>query len=236
MGSLASTSTRSRRLLEMLKGFDGVLVADGYRAYDKAAKAADGDIDLAICWAHARRKLVEAEESYPEASEALDLMGELFLIERDLPDWQVITDPNLRAQVLAQIREIRQDKSRPLVDALAAWAKAQRVLPKSALGKAIGYLHTYWDGLLLYLTDPRVPMTNNAAERAIRGCVVGRKNFYGSKSVRGTQVAALFYSLLESAKLAGVEPHGYLMAAAEAALAGDAPLLPHVHRQNLRAS
>lgn len=64
--------------------------------------------------------------------------------------------------------------------------------------------------------------------------VLGRKNFYGSKSVRGTQVAALFYTLLESAKLAGVEPHGYLTAAAEAAPADEPPLLPHVHRQRLR--
>jgi transposase len=63
---------------------------------------------------------------------------------------------------------------------------------------------------------------------------VGRKNFYGSKSVRGTQVAALFYTLLESAKLAGVEPRGYLRAAAEAALKGEAPLLPHEHRERLR--
>ncbi len=59
---------------------------------------------------------------------------------------------------------------------------------------------------------------------------------YGSKSVRGTEVAALFYTLLESAKLAGVEPHEYLMAAAKAALAGEPPLLPHVHRQNLKAA
>jgi hypothetical protein len=77
-------------------------------------------------------------------------------------------------------------------------------------------------------------MTNNAAERSLRGCVVGRKNFYGSKSVRGTEVAALFYTLLESAKLAGVEPRGYLRAAAEAALKGEAPLLPHAHRATIK--
>lgn len=221
-------------ILKMLEGLQGVLVVDGYQAYATAAKAAGGDYEIAICWAHARRKLVEADESYPEASEALDLMSELFLIERDLPDWQVITDDALRAQAMAQIRQTRQDQSKPLVEALAAWAKAQRALPKSALGKAIGYLDSYWDGLCRFLSDPRVPMTNNAAERSIRGCVVGRKNFYGSKSVRGTEVAALFYTLLESAKLARVEPHGYLRAAAEAALAGQPPLLPHAYRQRLK--
>jgi transposase len=221
-------------IVEMLDGFEGVLVVDGYQAYGAAAKALKGKVETAICWAHARRKLVEAEESYPEASEALDLMGEMFLIERDLPDWHAVTDPTLRANVLAQIRETRQEKTKALVDALAAWAKAQRALPKSRLGEAIAYLNSYWEGLCRFLTDARIPMTNNDAERALRGCVVGRKNHYGSKSVRGTEVAALFYTLRESAKLAGVEPRGYLRAAAEAALKGQPPLLPHVHRARLK--
>ena len=70
-----------------------------------------------------------------------------------------------------------------------------------------------WKGLVRFLDDPRVPIDNNATERALRGVVVGRKNHYGSKSRRGTEVAAVFYSLLESAKLAGVEPAAYLRAA-----------------------
>ena len=73
-------------------------------------------------------------------------------------------------------------------------------------------------GLTRFLDDPRVPLDNNAAERALRGMVLGRKNHYGSRSQRGTQVAALFYSLMETAKLCGVEPKSYLRAAAVAAI------------------
>lgn len=221
-------------VVKMLDGFEGVLVVDGYKAYETASKALAGKVETAICWSHARRKLVEAEESYPEAGEALDLVGEMFLLERDLPDWQAITDPNLRAQALAQIRDVRQAQTRPLVEALAAWAKAQRTRKGTKLADAVEYFNAYWAGLCLFLDDPRVPMSNNAAERALRGCVVGRKNFYGSKSVRGTEVAALFYTLLESAKLCGVEPRAYLRAAAEADLRGEPPLLPHAYREQLR--
>ncbi|MDB4987225.1 MAG: hypothetical protein JWN04_2403 [Myxococcaceae bacterium] len=222
-------------IVELLDGFEGLLVVDGYQAYGTAARALGGRIRLALCWAHARRTLVEAEESYPEASEALDLIGEMFLIERDLPDWQCITDERLQAQALALIRETRQARSKPLVEALAAWAKAQRALKGSRLGEAVTYLHNQWEGLLVFLDDPRVPLSNNSAERSLRGPVVGRKNFAGCKSVRGTEVAGVLYTLLESAKLAGVEPRAYLRAAAEAALTGRPPLLPHVYREQLRA-
>jgi transposase len=85
-----------------------------------------------------------------------------------------------------------------------------------------------WEaGLLRFLDDPNVPIDNNATERCLRGVVVGRKNHYGSRSQRGTEVAALFYGLIESAKLAGVGPYTYLKAATHAALRDGAPLLPH---------
>ncbi|MDB4977681.1 MAG: hypothetical protein JWN48_6022 [Myxococcaceae bacterium] len=83
-------------IAELLDGFEGLLVVDGYQAYGTAARALGGRIRLALCWAHARRALVEAQETYPEASEALDLIGEMFLIERDLPDWECITDERLQ--------------------------------------------------------------------------------------------------------------------------------------------
>ena len=85
-----------------------------------------------------------------------------------------------------------------------------------------------WDsGLLRFLDDANVPIDNNGTERCLRGVVIGRKNHYGSRSQRGTEVAALFYSLIESAKLAGVGPHTYLKAATHAALRAAAVLLPH---------
>jgi transposase len=103
------------------------------------------------------------------------------------------------------------------------------------LGEAVTYLNNQWHGLLVFLDDPRVPLSNTAAERRIRGPVVGRKNFAGCKSVRDAEVAAVFYTVLESAKLAGAEPRNYLRAAAEAALTGRPPLLPHVYWEQLRA-
>lgn len=91
---------------------------------------------------------------------------------------------------------------------------AQRVLPRSALGKAISYTSGLWLGLVRFLEDARIPLDTNGVERALRGVAVGRKNRYGSRSERGTRVAALFYSLIESAKLAGVEARAYLGVAA----------------------
>lgn len=221
-------------IVDMLDGFSGVLVVDGYGAYKAAKKKLGSKIKLAICWSHARRTLIEAEAAYPQAGEALDLIGEMFLIERDMPDWHAITDRVLRDKALEHIRDTRRKKTKPLIEALDAWVKAQQALPESSLGKAIGYFTEYADGLRVFLDEPRVPMSNNPAERSLRGPVVGRKNHLGSKSVRGTEVAALFYSLLESAKLAGVEPHAYLTAAATAALLGDATLLPHQMRAETR--
>ena len=85
-----------------------------------------------------------------------------------------------------------------------------------------------WLGLTVFLDDARVPLDNNATERTIRGLAVGRKNHYGSKSQRGTEVAALFYSFIESAKLAGVDPATYLEEAVRRAIANPGTVtLPH---------
>ncbi len=86
------------------------------------------------------------------------------------------------------------------------------------MGKALAYLLRLRQGLEVFLRDPRVPLDNNRAERALRGVVVGRKNHYGSRSRRGTEVAALFYTLLETAKLSGVDPAAYLRTALERVL------------------
>ena len=86
------------------------------------------------------------------------------------------------------------------------WALTQRGLPRSDFGKAVRYMLERWAKLTLFVENPLVYPDNNAAERALRGPVVGRKNHYGSRSKRGTEVAALFYTLCETAKLRNVEP------------------------------
>ena len=128
--------------------------------------------------------------------------------------------------MLAQIRALRCERSQPLTDALLAWAKQQRGLPGSKLRHAIEYMTSNWPILTHFLDEPRAPLCNNAGERALRGPVVGRKNHHGSKSQRGTEVAALFYSLIESAKCVGVDPVRYLRAAAEASIRDGVALLP----------
>ncbi|MBM3271127.1 MAG: transposase [Candidatus Sericytochromatia bacterium] len=108
------------------------------------------------------------------------------------------------------------------------------MLPKSSIGKAIGYMIGIKAGLIAFLDDPRIPLDSGAQERALRGLVVGRKNFYGSKSLRGTEVAAVMYTIFESAKLCGVDPVAYMTAAVEVALAkaGDV-LLPEDFKARL---
>ena len=113
------------------------------------------------------------------------------------------------------------EKSKPVINELLEWAVKHdgAVLPRSKMGKAISYMLKLWKGLTLFLEDTRIPLDNNAAERALRGVVVGRKNHYGSRSKRGTEVAALFYTLFETAKLSGVDPRTYVSLAAHHAIA-----------------
>jgi hypothetical protein len=161
---------------------------------------------LAHCWSHVRRKFLEAEASSPQAKPVLDLIRDLYAIEAEA------SSPEDR-------RALRDARSCALVKEIHAWLLAQRALPQSSFGKALAYAAELWPGLVRFLDNPRIPLDNNASERALRGVVLGRKNHYGSKSQRGTEVAALFYSLLESAKLAGLEPAAYLAEATRRAIA-----------------
>lgn len=198
---------------EALGDYRGIVMADGYGVYGALARDGPG-FALAHCWAHVRRKFVEIEEHYPEpCRQILDLIGRLYEVEREA------TVAGDAAQVRAGRAELRPERSRPVVAEIQKWALGQRVLPESSLGKAIAYMLGIWKGLTLFLDDPRVPLDNNLAERGLRGLVVGRKNHYGSRSKRGTEVAALFYSLIESAKLVGVDPKTYLLKAVHAAIA-----------------
>src|SRR5213594_67043 len=218
--------SRSREAAsQVLNGYRGIVMADGYTAYDALSRAGPS-FTLAHCWAHVRRKFIEAAPHFPEpCGQVLDLIGQLYAVEGEIPS---PSDPADRAAALALRHRLRQERSRPLVRAIRDWALAQRPLPESGLGKAVSYMLGLWKGLTLFLDDPRIPLDNNATERGLRGVVLGRKNHYGSRSERGTEVAALFYSLLESAKLAGVEPKLYLLTATRAALTDrQAVTLPH---------
>lgn len=206
----------------VLNHYGGIVMADGYGVYEHMAKH-DG-IVLANCWAHVRRKFFELENSAPAEvrDEILDLIGRLYAIDRDADGDR------------ERLAQARLERSRDVIDRIREWLFAQKTkaLPRSTLGKAVDYALARWTGLTRFLDDARIPLDNNASERALRGPVVGRKNHYGSKSERGTQVAALLYSLCESAKLARIDPRVYLRGAIWSALRGEDVWLPHEVRAN----
>jgi hypothetical protein len=164
-----------------------------------------------------RRKFFEAQKFAPVCKEVLDLIGELYVLEADLSGWYAL-EGEARQAALAHRLAVRQQKSAPLTERIRQWALAQRALPGSTFRKAIEYMLGLWSGLTVFLTHPQVPLDNNHVERQLCDMVLGRKNHYGSKSQRGTEVAALFYSLIETARLRGEDPGHYLARAALAAI------------------
>jgi transposase len=212
--------------------FKGKIITDGYQGYSGLKRAGpDGEaskIDLVNCWSHARRKFVDCENDYPlECKAAIDMIRKLYRVDAQVSDpWKLPEDE--REEAFSLLGRLRDEQSKPITVAIKEWAMKQLSLPQSTFRRAIEYLLGHWNGLTKFLDDPQIPLDTNQIERGFRGPVVGRKNHYGSKSERGTEVAAIFYSLIESAKLAGVNPQEYLFAAANAALENPgSALLPH---------
>lgn len=199
---------------EVLADYTGIVVVDGFAVYEVLARDGPGFM-LAHCWAHTKRKYDEIATNWPTACAEIDeLIGELYAIERLVPG---PFPGDSAAQALRQ--QLRTERSQPVLDRVWTWATEQVGLPRSDFGKAVRYMLERWTGLTRFVTNPRIPLDNNAAERARRGPVVGRKNHYGSRSRRGTHVAALFYTLCETAKLIGIDPRAYLLHALYAAIA-----------------
>jgi transposase len=203
----SSKSEAEGRLL--LGDYDGTVVADGYRVYKNLARGSPG-YQLAHCWAHVLRKFRDTVEQDPRSVWMLEQIGELYQREREL----VLTAAGDADRHL----ELRQDQLKPLLEAIREWALAQGGLRRSDFGKAVAYTLSHWQGLTQLLADAAVPLDNNPAERALRGLVVGRKNHYGSRSPHGAEVSALFYSLIGTARLRGLDPSAYLRNAVHAAL------------------
>jgi transposase len=197
---------------DLMSGYAGIIVCDALKTHEAGARGNDA-IALAGCWAHVYRKFEEAAPDHPEAGLALKWIGQLYEIDE-------------RAESdLARKGELRRSESAEVIATMKTWLWGQAVLKTLSIGKAAAYVVANWDRLTRFLDDPRVPLDNNATERAIRGPVVGRRNHFGSKSRRGTQVAAVFYTMLETAKLVGVDPAKYLREAALADARGEV-LLP----------
>jgi len=208
---LASTKS-TQTVRDILSGFVGTLVVDGYKVYPIVAEL-EGSIRIAHCWAHADRKFKDAKDPPRAISEIRCLIAKLYEIERE------VSGP-FPGDAAAQEtrRELRHEKSAEVLKDLRTKAFGFGGLRRSDFGKALRYLLKHWDGLKLFLEDPRIALDNNAAERVLRGPVVGRKNFYGNRSKRGAKTTAILYSLIETAKLCGQEPSAYLREAAIAAI------------------
>lgn len=197
---------------ELVGRYDGVIVCDAAQTHEAGARDNERT-RLAGCWAHAFRRFEEAASDHPEAHLALGWIGELYEIDARAGD------------DLERKAELRRVESRAVLDKLKTWLWSQAVLKTLSIGKAAAYVVANWERLTRFVDDARIPLDNNATERAIRGPVVGRRNHFGSKSERGTEVAATFYTLIETAKLCGVNPTEYLLEAARAADRGEI-LLP----------
>lgn len=187
-----------------LAGFKGYLHVDGYSGYHKVS-----GVTLVGCWAHARREFMDALKSMPpsaEKSEAvaqqgLNFCNQLYAIERELKE--VTSDER---------HNVRQERSRPVLDAFLAWLKQQRgrKLPKSVTGKAITYCLNQWDKLIGFMKDGRLEIDNNRSERAIKPFVIGRKNWLFANTARGAKASATIYSVMETAKENSLNPFHYL--------------------------
>jgi transposase len=188
-----------------LAEFAGILQADAYAGFNRLYEPTrnPGPILEAACWAHVRRKLFEiaAVSQAPIATEAVRRIDELFKIEREI-----------NGQPAEQRLAVREERGKPLVIALEAWLRAQhqRVSRKSEIGKALAYALNHWAALTRFLEDGRICMSNNAAERALRGIAVGRRNWTFAGSDRGGERAAAIYTLIETAKLNGIDPQAWL--------------------------
>ncbi len=197
---------------QMLGDWTGTLVTDGYAGYDEACR--ENGITRAGCWAHARRKVKEAFDlKIPGSKEVLVHIQRLFWIERAMK--KRIASGELGWDDLVALRaRVREERSRRTLDRIhkAAGDVAGRgsTMPKSKLGKALGYLSNQKDALGVFLDDPRLEIHNNDSERDLRHIVVGRKNYLVFGSARGGEVASRLYSLMLSCKHAGIDPEAYL--------------------------
>jgi transposase len=189
---------------QFLEGFAGYLQADALAQYEGLFTG--GRVVHAACWAHARRRFVEAQGSAPdEAEEALKYIRKLYKIERDLAERFAVDDDAGR-----QCYRAAQTAATSV--AFHAWLTAQRshVLPKSPLGEAVGYALSNWDALLRYTEQGYLAIDNNLAERTLRQVVIGRNNWVFCGAAAGGQTAAALYSVVGTCKHLGIDPFAYL--------------------------
>ncbi len=186
----------------VLGGTRGALTIDGYTGYNVVTDVEGRE--RAGCWSHARRHVFDALATAPEAREGLDIILDLFMIEREAAQANI-------AGTAAHL-ELRRMRSAPILDRLQAWANvtAPRFEPKSPMGEALRYLKNQWSRLRVFLDDPLVPVHNNASEAALRIVALMRKNslFFGNE--RAGRRFMTLYSLIATCERHDINPEIYL--------------------------
>ncbi len=183
--------------------YEGVIQTDGYQGYKTLGKKEK--VTHAVCWAHVRRKFMEAMNGTSQSfsHSIVSMIKTLYDVEKEIRENKYNHE---------EIRQVRNDKSRPVVEKIEQQLKkhVHSIAPGSLAGKAISYSLKLWPQLCVYLDNPIIPIDNNHVENAIRPFVVGRKNWLFSGSPRGAHASAGLYSIIETAKANGLEPYWYL--------------------------
>ena len=212
----ASRDRRHEHPAQHLQNFSGILHADAYSGYNQLydPSRVPGPITAAVCWAHARRQFFEladiaanarrrkgAAAISPVALEAVKRIDALFDLERPING--LAADERLR---------VRQMDGAPLVTALEAWLRQERsrLSRAASVAQPIDYMLKRWDDFARFLDDGRICITNNAAERALRGFALGRKSWLFAGSERGADRAAIMATLIMTAKLNDIDPQAWL--------------------------
>ncbi len=192
---------KSEQPIAHLAGFRGVLQVDGYAGYRKLAEK--GDVRLAFCWTHVRRRFYELAVggTMPIATQAVERIAALYAIEKDI-----------RGRSADERRAVRQSRTLPLLLALEPWLRQQLALisQKSKLAEAIRYALSRWEGLTRFVDDGRIEIDSNVVERSIRPITLNRKNALFAGSDGGGEHWAIVASLIETSKICGVDPQAYL--------------------------
>ena len=208
-------SRAKRAAHEFLKDLEGVLLTDGYYVYKSLASAR---LVLANDWVHVRRKFFASQKTHPPESKwFLDHIDALFEIER-----------KIKGRPASEVLSTRQLLSKPVVDAIGGKCRELEAttLNQAPLGRAIRYTLKLWAGLTVFLNNPEVPLDSNGIERMLRSPVVGRKNYYGAKTLVSARVGAVWHSVIQTCVMNGVDPREYINQTLRAILSKQPVIMP----------
>ncbi len=215
-------ATRSQDVAkEMMKGFKGIVVTDGYES--SHFQKDNDDVIHVYCWLHTRRYFFDAMEDNDSAGEVVDLIDEFYEVEHE-------------AQSYKELRYLRETRSTEIFNKIESWVDDNEGhhLKSTLTGKAINYFYNQKEGLTHFLTNERIPLDNNAAERRQRCPVMGRKNYLAFRSIDGADVGMFFYSMIESCKTNGLDSGPYLLEMALRKLKGEKLETPYQYACRLK--